>query len=65
MRLVLSVFAPCTGVLLTLSLYPQCSHSIHTRTDRYCQFHVSLPQLGQIIEPLVWRMGREDTGDGR
>jgi len=47
LRLVLSVFAPWTGVLLTLSLYPQCSHSIHTRTDRYCQFHVSLPQLGQ------------------
>jgi len=28
------VFAPLTGVLLTLSLNPQCSHSIQIRTDR-------------------------------
>ena len=33
-RVVLSVFAPLTGVLLTLSLNPQCSHSIQMRADR-------------------------------
>jgi len=33
-RVVASVFAPLTGVLLTLSLNPQCSHSIQMRTDR-------------------------------
>ena len=33
-RVVASVFAPLTGVLLTLSLNPQCSHSIQIRTDR-------------------------------
>jgi hypothetical protein len=33
-RVVLSVFEPLTGVLLTLSLNPQCSHSIQIRTDR-------------------------------
>jgi len=30
----LSVFAPLTGVLLTLSLKPQCSHSIQIRVER-------------------------------
>jgi len=33
-RVVLSVFAPLTGVLLTLSLRPQCSHSIQIRVER-------------------------------
>jgi len=33
-RVVLSVFAPLTGVLLTLSLKPQCSHSIQIRVER-------------------------------
>jgi len=33
-RVELSVFAPLTGVLLTLSLKPQCSHSIHIRVER-------------------------------
>jgi len=33
-RVVLSVPAPLTGVLLTLSLKPQCSHSIQMRTER-------------------------------
>jgi hypothetical protein len=33
-RVELSVFAPLTGVLLTLSLKPQCSHSIQIRVER-------------------------------
>jgi len=33
-RVELSVFAPLTGVLLTLSLRPQCSHSIQIRVER-------------------------------
>jgi len=33
-RVELSVFEPLTGVLLTLSLKPQCSHSIHIRVER-------------------------------
>jgi hypothetical protein len=33
-RVVLSVFAPLTGVLLTLSLKPQYSHSIQIREER-------------------------------
>jgi hypothetical protein len=34
LRVVLSVPAPPTGVLLTDSLKPQCSHSIQMRTER-------------------------------
>ena len=33
-RVELSEFAPLTGVLLTMSLNPQCSHSIQMRVDR-------------------------------
>jgi len=33
-RVVASVFEPLTGVLLTLSLRPQCSHSIQMRAER-------------------------------
>jgi len=33
-RVMLSEFAPLTGVLLTMSLNPQCSHSIQMRVDR-------------------------------
>src|SRR5207245_6793071 len=47
-RVELSVFAPLTGVLLTLSLKPQCSHSIQIRVERKYQFHVGLPHRGQI-----------------
>src|SRR2546430_6086870 len=45
-RVELSVFAPLTGVLLTLSLKPQCSHSIQIRVERQYQFHVGLPHRG-------------------
>jgi hypothetical protein len=34
LRVVLSVFDPLTGVLLTESLKPQCSHSIQMRAER-------------------------------
>src|SRR5439155_25878181 len=47
-RVVLSVFAPLTGVLLTLSLRPQCSHSIQIRVERYYQLHVGLPRRGHV-----------------
>src|SRR5207247_10874116 len=47
-RVVLSEFAPLTGVLLTVSLNPQCSHSIQMRADRYYTFHVRVLQLRQV-----------------